>query len=525
MNEIIFQTLVSTRTGVGASTGKQTEEAFNENFAKVKVYLEALLNIASITVTSEQITQIKVDTSTTPYSLYYTMDPIDTPAGSVTWYDLDNVSFADIQGNPTDNIALATALASKASATDVSALNVTVQSLSNTVSGHTNSIATNTQDIATNTQSISTIRSDMVHLVHSPTTDGTLYLRYNTTHTRIEYSLDNTQWFNIASGAVDFADIAGNPTSNNNLVSYVTNSIQQAIQGITGDFVSITDFNLHVNNRNNPHDVTKAQIGLGNVDNTSDLNKPISLAMQAEIDALWARYPECQVLGNSDYKGLFNTDVQESFTGMLPVTNESISVTAGGTAFCSHVPVRVGSVTITGDNDTYTVDSNNNIVDSNDNIVGTFTYATGLITSTTLELTNATIDYIYILSTMDSSRYFYMQGTHINSGSIYIQDGTSIYRDVNGHIVLSSSPSTNLADVNYTTGVITSTSLQTSANATISYSYPATDRPEDVLYFTSSGFDGETETLNPNATTYATKGYVDTIVGDINTVLSELTTD
>jgi hypothetical protein len=34
----------------------------------------------------------------------------------------------------------------------------------------------------------------------------------------------------------------------------------------------------------NPHNVTKAQVGLGNVDNTSDANKPISTATQAALD-------------------------------------------------------------------------------------------------------------------------------------------------------------------------------------------------------------------------------------------------
>ena len=34
----------------------------------------------------------------------------------------------------------------------------------------------------------------------------------------------------------------------------------------------------------NPHNVTKAQVGLGNVDNTSDLDKPISTAVQQALD-------------------------------------------------------------------------------------------------------------------------------------------------------------------------------------------------------------------------------------------------
>ena len=41
----------------------------------------------------------------------------------------------------------------------------------------------------------------------------------------------------------------------------------------------------HVSDKANPHGVTKAQVGLGNVDNTSDANKPVSTAQQAAINA------------------------------------------------------------------------------------------------------------------------------------------------------------------------------------------------------------------------------------------------
>lgn len=40
----------------------------------------------------------------------------------------------------------------------------------------------------------------------------------------------------------------------------------------------------HVDNKSNPHEVTKSQVGLSNVDNTSDLSKPISTATQAALD-------------------------------------------------------------------------------------------------------------------------------------------------------------------------------------------------------------------------------------------------
>ena len=40
----------------------------------------------------------------------------------------------------------------------------------------------------------------------------------------------------------------------------------------------------HINKVDNPHAVTKAQVGLGNVDNTSDANKPISTAVQTALN-------------------------------------------------------------------------------------------------------------------------------------------------------------------------------------------------------------------------------------------------
>lgn len=45
-----------------------------------------------------------------------------------------------------------------------------------------------------------------------------------------------------------------------------------------------TSLTSHTNNKSNPHAVTKAQVGLGNVDNTSDANKPISTATQNALN-------------------------------------------------------------------------------------------------------------------------------------------------------------------------------------------------------------------------------------------------
>lgn len=45
-----------------------------------------------------------------------------------------------------------------------------------------------------------------------------------------------------------------------------------------------TSIDNHIADKTNPHEVTKSQVGLGNVDNTSDLDKPISTATQTALD-------------------------------------------------------------------------------------------------------------------------------------------------------------------------------------------------------------------------------------------------
>ena len=55
--------------------------------------------------------------------------------------------------------------------------------------------------------------------------------------------------------------------------------------GITSDIDAVqTNLETHINNKSNPHEVTKDQVGLGNVDNTSDANKPISNATQTALN-------------------------------------------------------------------------------------------------------------------------------------------------------------------------------------------------------------------------------------------------
>lgn len=50
------------------------------------------------------------------------------------------------------------------------------------------------------------------------------------------------------------------------------------------DVAKASDLSAHEARVDNPHSVTKTQVGLSNVDNTSDANKPVSTAQQTALD-------------------------------------------------------------------------------------------------------------------------------------------------------------------------------------------------------------------------------------------------
>lgn len=68
-------------------------------------------------------------------------------------------------------------------------------------------------------------------------------------------------------------------------ISLLTNATVTAADSVLSAFgkiqKQITD---HLANVSNPHSVTKAQVGLGNVDDTSDANKPVSTAQQSALN-------------------------------------------------------------------------------------------------------------------------------------------------------------------------------------------------------------------------------------------------
>jgi len=100
-------------------------------------------------------------------------------------------------------------------------------------------------------------------------------------------SLDNK--FAEVEGLIFDLDVEATH-SNRSILDLITESFTTSLKiayDSTVTWISAYSTSLlnHLSNTSNPHNVTKSQIGLSNVDNTSDLDKPVSTATQTEIDA------------------------------------------------------------------------------------------------------------------------------------------------------------------------------------------------------------------------------------------------
>ena len=85
----------------------------------------------------------------------------------------------------------------------------------------------------------------------------------------------------IGAVTLDKTDVG---LSNVDNTSDANKPISTATQAALDTKATTTALDAHTNSTSNPHSVTKAQVGLGNVDNTSDADKPVSTAQQTEFN-------------------------------------------------------------------------------------------------------------------------------------------------------------------------------------------------------------------------------------------------
>lgn len=111
--------------------------------------------------------------------------------------------------------------------------------------------------------------------------------------------VDNLYQSGGGGGAVDSVNgktgvvvLGANDIAESATLFWLTDALKSAYnQAVTtanscASWISSNGTNLlnHLSNTSNPHSVTASQVGLGNVNNTSDANKPISTATQTALD-------------------------------------------------------------------------------------------------------------------------------------------------------------------------------------------------------------------------------------------------
>lgn len=152
------------------------------------------------------------------------------------------------------------------------------------------------------------------------------------------YRWDGTQWTKdiddptrelldreIARATAAEQGIAGDLSAETTRAQAAEQANAQAIGIAQGDI------DAHEARTDNPHAVTKAQVGLGNADNTSDIDKPVSTAQQAALDAVDA--------------GALHKAGAETVTGEKTIL---ANINIGATGNPKNV-TQVGGINLTGD--------------------------------------------------------------------------------------------------------------------------------------------------------------------------------
>lgn len=245
---------------VAGMTGAQLIQVLNGNSDKIKIGFENVAAELLLRALTNNIKQFRVVDG----KLQFTINDTD-------WYQADNNVWGSIIGTITDQTDLMSLLNEKAAQTSLDNTNNSVESLRTNLSNLSSIVSTNTSNIESNTRSIGTIQTKQASQVSSTTVRG---LRI-ASNGLMQYTTDNVTWVNIQSLAdINWGAIGGELSN------------QQDLQAALASKINLSQLTSHTNNVNNPHAVTKAQVGLGDVDNTSDADKPISDAQQLAFDAL-----------------------------------------------------------------------------------------------------------------------------------------------------------------------------------------------------------------------------------------------
>ena len=261
-------------------SGEKFIDKMNANLHATDAQFLAHHNALNIRIISNQIKEIKVENGNT----YYTLDDTDVPEEEREWHTLQG-EWGKIGGNLENQTDLQQALNAKANQTDFIVLQKAVQDnyaefqdLVSDVSDIANDLALIDNQINNNSTGILVrLSTAEVLLAKKISSDQVLEIR-TTDGFSLEFTTDGYTWKPVSTaGVVEWGDIIGDIGNQADLLLRFTdiNDTIDALERALSD---------HEDDINNPHQVTAAQVGLGNVDNTSDADKPLSTAQKQYVD-------------------------------------------------------------------------------------------------------------------------------------------------------------------------------------------------------------------------------------------------
>ncbi len=137
-------------------------------------------------------------------------------------------------------------------------------------------------------------------------------------------------FFGTAAPATTPTQIGQHYIDTTNKVAYISVGTSSAADWETSDAADVaSDLATHIADTANPHAVTKTQVGLGNADNTSDVNKPVSTAQGV---AIGLKKDDSMSTNKMLGRGTAGTGVIEEITlgTNLSLTGTTLNASGGG---------------------------------------------------------------------------------------------------------------------------------------------------------------------------------------------------
>lgn len=139
--------------------------------------------------------------------------------------------------------------------------------------------------------------------------------------TFIAVDTNGTHKFNVTNKTLKSSDFEIFESALQGTAAEVVQSLANANSLATG---AVNDLAAHKANRNNPHVVTAEQVGLGNVDNTSDNDKPVSAAQLAAFNL---KADKSTTYTKTETNALLDLKV-DKITPEQPITSDSVDDTS-----------------------------------------------------------------------------------------------------------------------------------------------------------------------------------------------------